>query len=168
MLRPPGSARSPGPAAPPPLTPTLSRPSRGRRLALGPALLWRPLPVTMATPGPPLLPRAPQPALPARGRPRRDVAGRGQGRGQGRGRGQGGACPVPRAQGGSAAQRAGMLRERRVQIRLLRLREGEGTKATREGAGSPTTGFALSPGPGNPPADAEARAARRRCLRARW
>ena len=51
MLRPPGSARFPGPAAPPQLTPTLSRAEPRPALALGPALLWRrPLPVTMATP----------------------------------------------------------------------------------------------------------------------
>lgn len=81
------------------------------------------------------------------------------GRGQGRSRGPGGACRVPRAEGGRAAQRAGMLRERPVQIRLLPEGEALGARgqrragraaATREGAGNPTTGFTLSLGQGDP------------------
>lgn len=63
-------------AAHPHTEPSEPRPA----LALGPALLWRPLPVTRATPGPLPPPREPAPPLPARRRPRRGRGRAGPGR----------------------------------------------------------------------------------------
>lgn len=150
----PGRAAADHPHTEPPET----RPA----LALGPALLWRPLPVTMATPGPPPPPREPDSALPARGRPRR---GRGWAVPERGGAGGGVECPAgpglsperwagarPRGRGccGDAGSRSASSRRARQVGGRGDKGEPGGRWRRGTGAGNLTAGITLSPGPGNP------------------
>lgn len=157
MLRPPGSARSPGPAAPPLITPTLSRPRRGRRWRWG-----RP-----CCGGRCRLPWQPRARHRHRGSQTRvcppggarggDVAGRCR-----RGAVPGAESSAPpgldcsrrggRAHGSAGGDAAGigLLQEGETGRGARGRRRASRAVATREGAGNPTAGMTLSPVRGNP------------------